>query len=90
MVRFGDHVLVENPAFPPLLDLLEAVGATVVGVAVDEHGLRARRRCAAALADYEPVARVPAAPRAQPDRREHDRRPAPTSSRRVLAAPPGA
>jgi DNA-binding transcriptional MocR family regulator len=40
VVRFGDHVLVENPTFPPLLDLLESVGASVVGVAVDEEGMR--------------------------------------------------
>jgi DNA-binding transcriptional MocR family regulator len=40
VVRFGDHVLVENPAFPPVLDLLDAVGATVVGVPIDEQGLR--------------------------------------------------
>jgi DNA-binding transcriptional MocR family regulator len=32
VVRFGDHVLVEDPTFPPMLDLLDAVGATVVGV----------------------------------------------------------
>ena len=42
-VRFGDHVVVENPAFPPLLDLLQAVGATVCGVPVDEHGMRPDR-----------------------------------------------
>jgi DNA-binding transcriptional MocR family regulator len=40
VVRFGDHVLVENPAFPPVLDLLDAVGATVVGVPLDADGLR--------------------------------------------------
>ncbi|MCX4471663.1 aminotransferase class I/II-fold pyridoxal phosphate-dependent enzyme [Micromonospora sp. NBC_01655] len=40
VVRFGDHVLIENPAFPPLLDLLETVGATVVGVPLDAAGLR--------------------------------------------------
>ncbi|GIE94597.1 PLP-dependent aminotransferase family protein [Paractinoplanes rishiriensis] len=39
VVRFGDRVVVENPAFPPLLDLLQAVGATVVGVPMDEHGI---------------------------------------------------
>ncbi len=39
-VRFGDHVLVENPTFPPLLDLLESVGATVVGVPIDGEGVR--------------------------------------------------
>jgi len=40
VVRFGDHVLVENPSFPPVLDLLETVGATVVGVPIDDEGLR--------------------------------------------------
>jgi DNA-binding transcriptional MocR family regulator len=39
VIRFGDHVLVENPAFPPMLDLLESVGATVAGVAVDRYGV---------------------------------------------------
>ncbi|HEY0001773.1 MAG TPA: aminotransferase class I/II-fold pyridoxal phosphate-dependent enzyme [Actinoplanes sp.] len=38
VVRFGDHVVVENPAFPPLLDLLQAVGATVTGVPLDDDG----------------------------------------------------
>jgi DNA-binding transcriptional MocR family regulator len=55
VVRFGDHVLVENPAFPPVLDLLEAVGATVVGVPIDEHGL-CPDALGAALKAYEPVA----------------------------------
>ncbi|WP_236030047.1 PLP-dependent aminotransferase family protein [Paractinoplanes lichenicola] len=40
VVRFGDHVIVENPAFPPLLDLLQTVGATVVGVPMDAYGMR--------------------------------------------------
>ncbi|KUL29982.1 aminotransferase-like domain-containing protein [Actinoplanes awajinensis] len=39
VLRYGDHVLVENPAFPPLLDLLQTLGATVIGVPLDEHGL---------------------------------------------------
>ncbi|GIM97923.1 GntR family transcriptional regulator [Paractinoplanes toevensis] len=39
VVRFGDHVIVENPAFPPLLDLLQTVGATVIGVPMDAHGM---------------------------------------------------
>jgi DNA-binding transcriptional MocR family regulator len=55
VVRFGDHVVIENPAFPPVLDLLEAVGATVVGVPIDEHGM-----CPDALGEalkaYDPVA----------------------------------
>ncbi|MEV6348891.1 aminotransferase class I/II-fold pyridoxal phosphate-dependent enzyme [Actinoplanes sp. NPDC051851] len=54
-LRYGDHVLVENPAFAPLLDLLQALGATVVGVPLDEAGpdpsvLRDL------LADFRPVA----------------------------------
>ncbi|MEU4695381.1 aminotransferase class I/II-fold pyridoxal phosphate-dependent enzyme [Actinoplanes sp. NPDC023714] len=55
VLRFGDHVLVENPAFAPLLDLLQALGATVVGVPMDAGGLdpAALRQ---ALRDYRPVA----------------------------------
>jgi len=55
VVRFGDHVLVENPAFPPVLDLLESVGATVVGVPCDRHGMRPEA-LRAALAACDPVA----------------------------------
>ncbi len=40
VVRFGDHVLVENPAFPPTLDLLAAVGAIPVAVPMDSWGPR--------------------------------------------------
>lgn len=39
LLRFGDVVVVENPCFPPLLDLLDALGARVVGVDVDDDGL---------------------------------------------------
>jgi DNA-binding transcriptional MocR family regulator len=55
VVRFGDHVLVENPAFPPMLDLLEVVGATVVGVPLDSAGLSVAG-LTAAVADCSPVA----------------------------------
>ena len=41
LLRFGDRVVVEHPCFPPLLDLLESIGVEVVGVPVDEAGLRA-------------------------------------------------
>jgi DNA-binding transcriptional MocR family regulator len=41
LVGFGDRVAVETPGFPPLLDLLEASGAEIVGVPVDEAGMRA-------------------------------------------------
>ena len=39
VVRLGDRVVVEHPTFPPLLDLLEQLGAEVIGVDVDDEGL---------------------------------------------------
>lgn len=41
LIGFGDRVAVESPGFPPLLDLLEASGAAVVGVPVDGQGMSA-------------------------------------------------
>ena len=41
LVEVGDRVAVEHPGFPPLLDLLEAHGATVVGIPVDRAGMSA-------------------------------------------------
>ena len=38
VVRLGDRVVVEHPTFPPLLDLLDELGAEVVGVDVDDEG----------------------------------------------------
>ena len=61
-LRFGDRVVVEDPGFPPLVDLLESVGAQLVGVPLDDEGL--------ALGPLEEALREPAAavflqPRAQ-------------------------
>jgi len=39
VVRLGDRVVVENPCFPPLLDLLDQVGAEPIGLPVDDQGL---------------------------------------------------
>jgi len=39
VVRLGDRVIVEHPTFPPLLDLLDQLGAEVIGVDVDDDGL---------------------------------------------------
>ena len=47
LVRYGDRVIVENPAFPPFLDLLDAYGLEAVGVPMDEHGLLPRPFAAA-------------------------------------------
>ena len=41
LVHFGDFVLVETPTFPPLIDLLEQLGARVVGVVMDDEGMTA-------------------------------------------------
>ncbi|KGM14178.1 GntR family transcriptional regulator [Cellulomonas bogoriensis 69B4 = DSM 16987] len=38
VVRFGDRVVIENPGFPPLLDLLDHLGAVRVPVDVDADG----------------------------------------------------
>ena len=43
VLRLGDRVVVEHPAFPPLLDLLDQLGCEVVGVDVDDDGLSRRR-----------------------------------------------
>ncbi|WP_433825428.1 aminotransferase class I/II-fold pyridoxal phosphate-dependent enzyme [Actinoplanes sp. CA-015351] len=86
MLRFGDHVLVENPAFAPLLDLLQAVGATVIGVPMDAGGVdpAALRQI---LRDYRPVALF-LQPRAQnPTGTSMDRNRALTLAQVLLEAP---
>ncbi len=40
LLRLGDRVLVENPTFPPFLDLLELIGAQPVPVGIDGEGMR--------------------------------------------------
>ncbi|WP_340538987.1 aminotransferase-like domain-containing protein [Nocardioides sp. GXZ039] len=40
LVSYGDRVVLESPGFPPFFDLVEALGAEVVPVAVDAEGLR--------------------------------------------------
>jgi DNA-binding transcriptional MocR family regulator len=62
LLRFGDHVVVEHPGFPPLLDLLESIGVVVVGVPVDDAGLRPEPLAAALRT---PIAAVFLQPRAQ-------------------------
>ncbi len=38
-IQLGSPVLVENPAYPPLLDLLELAGAQLIALDLDEHGV---------------------------------------------------
>ncbi len=40
LVRPGDRVAVEDPTWPGALGALEAAGAQIVGIPMDEHGLR--------------------------------------------------
>jgi DNA-binding transcriptional MocR family regulator len=39
LLHLGDRAIVENPCFPPLLDLLDALGVQAVGVDTDEEGM---------------------------------------------------
>ena len=39
IARLGDRIAVENPGFPPILDLLEQLGLEALGVAVDDEGM---------------------------------------------------
>lgn len=54
MLRLGDRVVVENPTFPPFLDLLELVGAQAVPVEVDADGMRPSALAAALAEGAEP------------------------------------
>jgi DNA-binding transcriptional MocR family regulator len=39
VVRLGSRVLVENPTFPPVLDLLDLLGAEVLPLELDDEGI---------------------------------------------------
>ncbi len=38
LINLGDTVIVEDPTFPPMLDMLELAGARIVGVPLDDEG----------------------------------------------------
>ncbi|BBH68931.1 GntR family transcriptional regulator [Actinoplanes sp. OR16] len=59
LLRLGDLAVVENPCFPPLLDLLEVLGVRVIGVGTDASGMLPDQLAAA-------LARRPAAVFLQP------------------------
>ena len=40
LVSYGDRVVLESPGYPPFFDLLEALGAEAVPVAMDGEGVR--------------------------------------------------
>ena len=39
VARIGDTIAVEDPGFPPILDLVEQIGATAVPVTLDDEGI---------------------------------------------------
>ncbi len=39
LIHVGDAVLIEDPSFPPLIDMLELAGARLIPIPVDEDGL---------------------------------------------------
>jgi DNA-binding transcriptional MocR family regulator len=64
LVRFGDRVIVENPTFPPFMDLIEHYGLEPVGVELDESGMRpdafsAALACSPAVILLQPRAHNP-------------------------------
>jgi DNA-binding transcriptional MocR family regulator len=64
LLHLGDRAIVENPCFPPLLDLLDALGVQAVGVETDDEGmlpagLAAALACRPALVFLQPRALNP-------------------------------
>lgn len=55
IVRLGDRVAVEHPTFPPLLDLLELLGAEVIGIDMDDAGMVPEQLAAAVQAGITAV-----------------------------------
>ncbi|GAA5153070.1 aminotransferase class I/II-fold pyridoxal phosphate-dependent enzyme [Pseudonocardia eucalypti] len=55
LLRLGDRVLVENPTFPPFLDLLELIGAQPVAVGIDADGMLPDELAAALASGDEPA-----------------------------------
>ncbi|WP_213815786.1 PLP-dependent aminotransferase family protein [Glaciihabitans sp. dw_435] len=47
LLRYGDRVVVENPGFPPIFDLLEHYGIEKIAVGIDEEGMLPRELSAA-------------------------------------------
>jgi len=55
VVRLGDRVAVEHPTFPPLLDLLDLLGAEVIGIDMDDAGMVPEQLAAAVAAGVTAV-----------------------------------
>ncbi|KAA0085286.1 aminotransferase class I/II-fold pyridoxal phosphate-dependent enzyme [Mycolicibacterium sp. P9-64] len=55
LLQYGDRVAVENPTYPPLLDLLDSIGAKAVPLALDDEGPTSESVAAAAAAGVRVV-----------------------------------
>lgn len=75
VVRFGDRVVVEDPALPTIFDVVESNGGVPVGVGVDDQGLRpdelrAAMRTDPVLVIFQPRAQNPTGASLTPERAE--------------------
>ncbi len=78
LVSLGDTVIVEDPTFPPLIDMLELAGARIVSVPLDDEGPKLDALTSLFSGPVEPVAFF-----TQP--RAHNPTGVHTSKRRALA-----
>ncbi len=60
-LRTGDRVLIEDPAYPPIRDILMALGLIEVPVTIDERGLRPEALAAALAKDVQALLLIPRA-----------------------------
>jgi len=58
-LRVGDRVLIEDPAYPPIRDLLAALGLLAIPVPVDRHGLVPRALAQALARGASALVHVP-------------------------------
>ena len=64
LVRYGDRIVLENPTFPPFIDLVEHYGLEAIGVDLDDQGMkpdkfRAALRTSPAVVLLQPRAHNP-------------------------------
>lgn len=72
-VSFGDTVVVEDPTFPPILDMLERAGVHICGIPMDTEGIQLSALTAALgqqpkLAILQPLAQNPTGISMTPER----------------------
>lgn len=76
LVRYGDRIVLENPTFPPFIDLLDHYGLEAIGVDLDDQGMkpdkfRAALRTGPAVVLLQPRAHNPTGISMTAERAEH-------------------